>query len=822
MKPSPSFRTQAMLGCLLFSLCSLVAYGQAERGTLTGRVGDAKAPLPGAGVQLEGTPYGGVTGADGRFTLGNLPAGTYTLSVTLLGFAPHRQNVAVTAGANADVEIVLAESVQNLQEVEIIGRRETTYKNDYSFAGTKTATALKDIPQSISVVTKELLDDRQAYRIGDVVKNVSGVNQYSFYNDLTMRGFRSQNVRLINGLRGGFGFFTQPVTVHLERVEVIKGPASALFGNTVPGGTMNLVTKKPLAEKRQSLSFTTGSFNTYRAAADFTGPMNETGTLLYRLNVGYENAQSFRDLQGNETFLVAPSVTFLPTPRTNVNVDLVFTHTNTRLDRGQPIFGATAGTDLNSTPVSLSLNAANDFYKIRDLSLNASLTHKFTDWLSFNASYLKYAWSEDLLEHRNARNFAVDSAGSQLPNLVQMQVFQRVQKTFTDNLTTYLVGNLATGPVQHKLLLGYDHIGQIRPQGGAQNTARGFRNAANTGVIATYRPADKRRYLLDAAGNPVPNVPHFDITQRQYLIGNVSDYFFDRTTLEPTWYYSNGMYLQDQLTYGKLQLLLGLRQEFYTDVEGYGTGQARKVEQRALLPRVGLVYGLTKHVNLYGTYVEGYQPQGVSSQTNPNVGGPFDPLVSNMVEAGAKSEFGNGRFSANLALYQIVQNNVLVPAGDAQNPELLRQRGQERARGVEVDAVGRLLPNLSINLNYAYNEAIITEGNENEVGQVKENAPFTQGGAWAKYTFDGTVLDGVGFGLGASYVGKRWPSLTRGFSLPAYTLFDAAVYYGFSKFKLSLNVQNLGNTTYWVGGYDYLALFPGAPRNFLVNVAYTF
>jgi iron complex outermembrane receptor protein len=550
--------------------------------------------------------------------------------------------------------------------------------------------------------------------------------------------------------------------------------------------------------------------------------MNEAGTLLYRLNLAYENAQSFRDLQGNEIFLVAPSVTFLPTPKTSVNVDLVFTHTNTRLDRGQPIFGATAGTDLNSTPVSLSLNAANDYYKIRDLSLNASLTHKFTDWLSFNASYLKYAWSEDLLEHRNARDFARDSAGGQLPNLVQMQVFQRVQKTFTDNLTTYLAGNLATGPVQHKLLVGYDHIGQIRPPGGAQNTARGYRNAANTGVLNAYRSADKGRYLLDAAGNPVPNVPHFDISQRQYLIGNVSDYFFERTALAPTRYYSNGLYVQDQLTYGKLQLLLGLRQEFYTDVEGYQTNQAQKVEQRALLPRVGLVYALTKHVNLYGTYVEGYQPQGASVQVNPNVGGPFDPLVSNMVEAGAKSEFMNGRFSANLALYQIVQNNVLVPAGDAENSELLRQRGQERARGVEVDAVGRLLPNLSINLNYAYNEAIITKGNETEVGQVKENAPYTQGGAWVKYTLDGTALDGLGFGVGANYVGKRWPSLTRSFSLPAYTLFDAALYYGFSKFRLSLNVQNLGNTTHWVGGYDYLALFPGAPRNFLINVAYTF
>src|SRR5699024_6289191 len=153
--------------------------------------------------------------------------------------------------------------------------------NSVSFAATKTATSLQDIPQSVGYITKELISDKLAYRVNDIVENISGINQYSYYNDYTIRGFRSQQ-ELINGMRVINLFGPQTLLANLERVEVIKVPASAVFGNASPGGTMNRVTKKPLLEHRKAVSFTFGSFNTLRSTLDFTGPLTDNKTLLYR------------------------------------------------------------------------------------------------------------------------------------------------------------------------------------------------------------------------------------------------------------------------------------------------------------------------------------------------------------------------------------------------------------------------------------------------------------------------------------------------------------------------------------------------------------
>src|SRR5690606_21169977 len=163
-----------------------------------------------------------------------------------------------------------------LQTVEVIGRKEKSYKNTTSFVGAKTEIALKDLPQAVSYATKELIADQGVMRVGDIVKNFSGVNQNTFYDDIIIRGYRingGSNTQLLNGMRTSTGFWKQPLANYLERVEVLKGPSSALFGNASPGGVINRLTKKPLDEVRNSVSFSTGSFNTLRALVDFTGPL---------------------------------------------------------------------------------------------------------------------------------------------------------------------------------------------------------------------------------------------------------------------------------------------------------------------------------------------------------------------------------------------------------------------------------------------------------------------------------------------------------------------------------------------------------------------
>jgi len=602
---------------------------------------------------------------------------------------------------------------------------------------------------------------------------------------------------------------------------VLKGPSSALFGNASPGGVLNRVTKKPLSENRKSLSFSLGSFQNFRALADFTGPLSKDSTLLYRLNLGYEDAQSFRDLQLDRNIVVAPSFSFLPSPRTRLNLDIVCNSSNSRLDRGQ----STYKNDLYSTPVSQALATGNDYLNEQTYNITGSLSHQFTPHLTGNLAYIKTGYSEDLYEHRNGGVYAQNGAGQDIDSKIVMQVFNRKRRRFIDNLSAFANYDLQTGPVAHRLVLGYDYASETLPPGASQLTASGYRNAANTGSIGSYVAANKARYLLDASGNPVPNVPHFDLTDvlNSQRIQDDSKLFFSSVTLAPTYYHLHAGYVQDQLRLGRLQVLAGLRYERYTDLVGYKTSQETAVNQFALLPRAGAVFTVNEHVNLYGTYVQGYSPQTAATIANPNAGGPFDPLTSSMVEAGAKSSWLQDRLSITTAVYHIRQKNVLYNANDAGQPDLLRQVGAEESKGVELDVLGQLSLNWSVTASYAYNEANITDSPvAAEVGLQKPNAPRHLANLWTRYTLDRGALRGLGLGLGSNLATVRKLSINAAQTIPAYTLLNAALYYRTGRVNLQLNVNNLADRTYWVGGYDYIRLFPGAPRNFLLTLGYTF
>jgi len=335
------------LSIIFFCLFAQTASAQLS---INGKITDkSNRPVPGATVKLLEKSIIQITDQNGNFSFPDLDAGVYNFTTSYIGYETRNTRFNLEKG-KTQLTIALEDKDNELQGVEITGRKEQAYKNTKSFSGTKTETPLKFVPQAISYVTKEVIDDQQAFKASDVIKNISGATHFSYYNnDISLRGFRSGNA-LINGLRTPTSSWSQPLLPNVERIEVIKGPASALFANTDPGGTVNTVTKKPLDEARKSINFATGSYNTNRISADFTGPMNDTKTLLYRLNLAYQNAESFRVLQGGQDMVIAPSISFIPDDKTQVNFDFVYSKTNSKLDRGQPIFGATAGTNLNSTP----------------------------------------------------------------------------------------------------------------------------------------------------------------------------------------------------------------------------------------------------------------------------------------------------------------------------------------------------------------------------------------------------------------------------------------------------------------------------------------
>jgi iron complex outermembrane receptor protein len=818
---------------LLLTLYSFCIFGQTS--VIKGRVTNEKdEPVELISITLKGTGKGTTTSSTGEFTLSGLATGSYQIMTTGVGYQAIEQTVSLADQETVTLNLIVQENMEELQMVEIVGRQETTYKNDVSFIASKTATPLREVPQAVSYVTKEVLRDQAAFTMGDAVKNMSGVNQFTFYDDLTIRGFRmngGSTTQLFNGLRTFSGFWKQPPVNYLERVEVIKGAASALYGNTSPGGTINRVTKKPLMTPQKSLLLTTGSFNTVRVLADFTGPMNESKTLLYRLNLGYVNAQSFRNLQFDKNIIIAPSVSFLPTEKTHINFDLVYNRSNSRLDRGQSV----KGNDLYSSSIKTSLNAVNDYLKEETYLITTSLNHQFSQSTSFNLAYLRTGYNEDLLEHRSSNVNAVDSAGKAIENLVARQVFVRQTKSFMDNVSVFLNHNFHTGPVEHKFVIGYDYIQSTTPKGSGQQTANGY--LLKTGGAATYNAKRPERYQFYSYTSngvtqniPKPNVPSYDLTVQNNQLEDPSKYVYNVTSnaaTTPIFYALHGIYLQEQVKLNRIQVLLGLRYDIYIDKKGYSTANESNVTQHAFLPRIGAVYSLTKNINLYGTYTTGYNPQDATVQSDPLSGGPFDPIKSSLAEAGIKSEWLDERLVANVSVYYIKQTNTLYSANAADNPNLMLQVGEEQAKGVEVDVTGTILPNWNVIVTYSYNEAKITDAGASEANQAlvnlqKPNAPKNQGSLWTKYTFTLPKLNGLGVGFGGNFVTERNLSLNNTQTIPAYVLLNAAAYYRIDKFQFQVNLNNLANRTYWVGGYDYLRLFPGAPRNFMATISYTF
>ena len=795
------------------------------RGQITDNNGN---PISEATITVKGQKRAVRTKANGYFTLSELPNGETTIVVHAIGYAAQQRTLKLTNKSYQGVDFVLQERSDALPTVDVMGRREQSYKNSVSFVGTKTATALKDVPQSINYVTKELILDQGAITVNDVVRNMSGVNPYSFYNDFSIRGFRATGNRnsgnLVNGMRTQTSLWRQSSLANIERVEVIKGPASALFGNAAPGGVINRVTKKPLDVARQSVTLTTGSFGTTRAYTDFTGPLNDKKTLLYRLNLGYENTDGFRDLQGLTSYIVAPSFTYRASKQTQLNIDMTYVNHQGKLDRGVAVFGDGS---LFSRPISATQSAANDYLRENSVNLSFALSHRLAQGLLFNSTYLFSSYDEDLLEHSQDNAFVKKADGKDNPSLVLMRVTQRQRHFRNNNFNNYLTWDVTTGAMKHKLLVGYDHFNTRLLPGSSYIEAGGYL-LSKGGTAKTFNVKKSSDYLLDENKNPRTNVPAFDLNSSA---GNryqdISKYIYESKDVKPSDQYTNGVYLQEQLTWHKLQLLLGARMEWFTDVTQNKNGSESKTHQHAFTPRVGLVYSVVPSTNVYATWIRGFEPQSVAVQSNPGSGGPFDPVESELWEIGAKGEYLNKRLSVTTALFSLRQKNTLYNAGVSGQPDLMVPIGEEISRGVEFDVSGRILPYWSIMANYAFNVAEISKAPEGtkDLNLQRPGTPRHSANLWTKFIVPAGMLRNLGIGVGLNGVSERKGQVGRRENVvayPGYALLNLALYYKVQEVQIQVNLNNALNKQYYISGYDRLRSFPGAPRNINLTINYRF
>ncbi|MEH2286530.1 TonB-dependent receptor [Nostoc sp.] len=657
-------------------------------------------------------------------------------------------------------------------ELVVTGEQDGYRVPDASTA-TRTDTPLRDIPASIQIVPRQVLQDQKAVRLQDAVQNVSGVTQGGNYGGLNagsyiIRGFE-QDGNFRNGFRDS-DFFTLSDIANLERVEVLKGPASVLFGQAQPGGIINLVTKQPLSEPYYAADFTAGSYDFYRPTLDISGPLNTDKTLLYRLNVAYQNSGSFRDFVDTERIFIAPSLTWKIGTKTTLNFDFEYLNNDTGFDRGIVAVGNRPA----PIPISrfLGIPGENDSKNI-----------------VYRAGYrLEHQFSENW-QLRNAVSITINKSNNfyaEPDSLINDQFFIRYyenSKFETDNysLQTELIGKFVTGSIIHQPLLGIEL------------------NRSDGPVIfrdAILPPLD----IFSSVNNSVIPTDPLEATFKARLRT-------DRL----------GIYLQDQVTLlDNLKLLVGGRFDFTEQKnDDLLAGTSISQSDQAFSPRVGIVYQPIPPISLYASYSSSFVP-AIGNSAN---GSTFEPTQGTQYEVGVKADLSD-RLSATLAAYQITKTNVLTT--DLNNPSFSIQVGEQRSRGVELDVAGEILPGWKVIATYAYTDAEITEDNQLPVGNLLKNVAPHNASLWTTYEIQRGSLQGLGFGLGLYYVGDRQGDLANSFILPSYFRTDAALYYKRNNWKAAINIKNLFDERYYETSQVRTVIYPGAPLTVLGTISWEF
>ncbi|MEH2249198.1 MAG: TonB-dependent siderophore receptor [Nostoc sp.] len=635
-------------------------------------------------------------------------------------------------------------------ELVVIGEQDGYNSSDASTA-TKTDTPLRDIPQSIQVIPREVIQDQGAVRLPDIVRNVSGValsqtagDRGEFY---TIRGFDANVYKngFLDDISATRGFRD---SANIERVEVLKGPASVLFGRLEPSGIINLVTKKPLADPYYNLSFTAGSYSFYRPTLDFSSPLTQDGKLGYRLNIAYENSGSFRDFVHKERFFVAPVLSWKIGDHTNLTLEGEYLHTENPYDDGLYLIG---GTIIPDVPISRNLNDPRSRFVIDNSQTYLTLNHEFNQNLSLRTAF-RVTTSSETQNRFSLRGFAASNDGT--VDLLSIPYNQYHETYFLQN---DLTAKFNTGSLKHTFLFGVE-LGKLYDREVYDVSDVGSSNIFNPVYNFSYSPYERT----------------YDITQN-------SDSF--------------GVYLQDQIAvFDNLKLLVGGRYDTYhSETQNFLDASTTVTDSDAFSPHVGVIYQPTKEISLFANYSRSFNPVSGSSKN----GDVFVPTKGTGYEVGIKGDFLNNRFSSTLAFYTVTKTNVLTEDPSDRNFQI--QVGEQRARGIEFDIAGEILPGWKVIASYAYTDAEITQDNTYPVGNTLGGIPLHSGSLWTTYTFRNRPLDGFGFGGGIFAATEAYGYQDDLYTLPGFVRTDAVIFYKKDRLRASVNFKNLFDVRYFDG-----------------------
>ncbi len=645
----------------------------------------------------------------------------------------------------------------------------TGYRASRSASATKTDTALRDIPQSISVIPATVLKDLGSTNVERALEFAGGVSKQNNFGGLTLyeysvRGFTTSEFYQ-DGFSANRGYPSTPDAANIERIEVLKGPAASLYGRGDPGGTVNIVTKKPQPEAFTTLQTSAGSWDRYRTALDVNTPLDSDGNVLSRVNLAVEDNHSFRDHVQSKRVFVAPSFSWQLDPDTRLLVESEFVRHSSTFDRGIVDAPGVSRSTFLGEPNDGDIDNHNN-------RLQATLEHHLND-----------AWKLRLASHYKQGSLWGDASENRALNADGHTLNRRYRERsmgWHDSITQLeLRGMFDIGSWQHELLIGTEYEDYRKKER--------VTNIAGPYAIDLYNPV---------YGQPKPNG-----------LRTGTD-FFEQTK-------SHAFNLQDQIIFtDRLRGMIGARFEhFDQSIEDFTGAPKSHQTHDAFTQRAGLLYQLTPEVGVFANASTSFKPNSGMDANNK----AFKPEEGVGYEVGIKSELFDDRLSATIAAFHIEKENVLT-VDPATN--LNRAVGKARSRGVDLQLSGQVTEAVRVIGAFAYIDAEVTKGDETiPTGSRILGVAKRSGSLLGVYEFQDGMLRGSDLGAAFTYVGDRSGEAGKSFELPAYHTVDLLAHYKATEnVTVGLNLNNLFDEKYYERSYSNYWVNPGEPRNFTVSL----
>lgn len=719
------------------------------------------------------------------------------------GFALLLQGSGLAAHPSADGYVLkaLPERPIQLPELQIDAYRENAwgpaggYVPRRSAGATKTDIPISEIPQTVNVITREQIQAQGAQNLTEAVRYTPGViasfGDSDSRNDvLQSRGFHTRYN--LNGSQLPFGAYSAAMAriepYGLERVEILKGPASVLYGQGLPGGLASMVGKRPTFAPLHEIQLQTGNHDRAQGGLDFSGPLDEAGTLAYRLTGLARNTDGRIDYGYEERSFVAPALTWRPNADTELTFLSHYQKDDTLSDyHPLPAAGTLRHSANGRLPITRYTGEPGfDGYRREQFSLGYTFSHRLNETWTLRQNLQSNHVDVDI---KASPGFMLDGSGRQLSRVATHGKGEARSLTVDSNAQA----DFATGNIRHQLLFGVDYL--------HLNDEYRFASGLYATPIDIYQPA---------YGQVVPDlIPRIDYRQRREQVG---------------------IYLQEQLRYGNWILTLGGRYDEASSRTRNKLPRLAKIKQNVsdFTGRVGLAYAFDNGLTPYLSYATSFDPINGTDY----FGQPFEPTTGEQYELGIKYQPPGSVSLITLSAFELTQANVTTPDPDPTHSGFNVQTGEARVRGLEVEGKANLATGLDLLVAYAYMDSEITKANPSAFGpSIKGNeriqVPAHQASLWLDYTLRDGALAGAGAGIGVRYQSKSYGDDANTLEMPGRTLLDATLHYDLGQASASLdgldlrvNVSNLLDKHYVGYCQGALQCYYGQGRTALATVTY--